>query len=198
MPAKSQKIRTLLFLARINRIKGLDMLLPAWRAIQNKFPNWQLQIIGPDSNGYLQKIKQMAVELKLERVEFSGTLTGTDKLSAYQNAELFILPSYTENFGMSIAEALASGTPVITTKGTPWEILIEHNAGWWVDINVNALIECLEDALKLSHQDLQVMGYAGRQLMIDKYSWEHIGRMMHDTYNWVINGGTKPECIYLD
>lgn len=197
IPAKPQEIRTLLFLARINPIKGLDMLLPAWKSVQDRFPEWQLQIAGPDSRGYLHQVKQMVQKLELKRITFSGLITGKDKLLAYQNAELFILPSYTENFGMSIAEALASGTPVVTTKGTPWQSLIQHNAGWWVDLDINSIIKCLNEALSLKPEQLTAMGYNGRQLMIDEFSWEHIGSMMQQTYNWIINNTTAPECIHF-
>lgn len=198
LTATAPKFRTLLFLARINPIKGLDMLLPAWQAVQDKFPQWQLQIVGPDSRGYLQTVKQMAIDLQLKRIEFSGLLTGDAKFMAYQNAELFILPSYTENFGMSIAEAMASGTPVITTKGTPWSELESHGAGWWVDINLESLILCLETALDKPQSQLAAMGQSGRDWMIKNFSWGKVGQMMKETYEWVLNGGIPPSWVCMD
>ena len=193
-----QKMRTLLFLGRINPIKGLDMLLPAWKIIQDKYPDWQLQIVGPDSRGYLVEVKNMADRLNLRRVEFSGLLTGDAKWSAYQNAELFILPSYTENFGVSVAESLASGLPVITTKGTPWSELESHNAGWWVDIDMIKISQCMESAMSLSRSELMNMGQRGRKWMKDDFSWDKIAQMMADTYRWVCKEGGRPECVVLD
>ena len=133
-PKSSSGGRTLLFLGRIHPIKGLDMLLPAWRAVQTKFPDWHLRIIGPDNGGYVEKMRRMAHDLKLERIEFCGSLYGQDKWDAYRNADLFVLPTYSENFGMAVAEALASAVPAIVTKGAPWEGLATENAGWWIDI----------------------------------------------------------------
>jgi glycosyltransferase involved in cell wall biosynthesis len=198
LPVTKTSSRTLLFLARINPIKGLDMLLPAWQAVMHKFPDWQLQIVGPDSRGYLATIQQMASTLKLERIKFCGLLSGQDKLRAYQSAELFILPSYSENFSVSIAEALGCGIPVITTKGTPWSGLQDHKAGWWVDANIEALVGVLEDALKLPATDLSEMGGRGKAWMINDFSWQKIGHMMKATYDWVINGGTPPPWVYMD
>ena len=193
-----QEKRTLLFLGRINPIKGLDMLLPAWKLVQDKFPDWQLHIVGPDSRGYLTEVKNMAIELNLQRIKFLGLLTGEAKWSTYQNAELFILPSYTENFGMSIAEALASGLPVITTKGTPWSNLQPKNCGWWVDADITKLAQAMEASMSMSSEDLETMGQNGRKWMIEDFSWENIARMMAATYSWVLNEGVRPECVVLD
>lgn len=199
VPQKTaSKMRTLLFLGRINPIKGLDILLPAWAKVQDKFPDWQLHIAGPDSRGYLETVKKMAIDLKLERIEFPGLLTGNTKWQAYQDAELYILPSYTENFGMTIAEALASGTPAIVSKGAPWGGLVTNNAGWWVEINVEKLVESLETALTCSTSELAEMGQRGKTWMKEDFSWESIGQKMETTYKWVINGGPTPAWIRTD
>jgi glycosyltransferase involved in cell wall biosynthesis len=197
-PKKHTEYRTLLFLGRVHPIKGLDMLLPAWAAIQHRFPEWRLKIVGPDNGGYLQEMQKLAMTLRLERVEFVGSLFGQDKWQAYQNADLFVLPTYSENFGMSVAEALAVGTPVIVTRGAPWQGLDHHQAGWWIDISVDALTTTLEYALTLSNNELETMGQRGRQWMETEFSWQRISNMMAKTYDWVIKGGTLPEWIKLD
>jgi len=189
--------RTLLFLGRINPIKGLDLLLPAWAAIQHKFPDWQLHIAGPDSRGYLKVVKKMAENLKLERIEFLGLLSGDDKWRAYQTAEIYILPSYTENFGVTIAEALASGVPAIVTRGTPWAELGIRNAGWWIGISIDALEGCLHGALNKSPQELSMMGQNGKSWMIQDFSWDIVGQKMKATYSWLINGGAIPDCVRI-
>ncbi|NCD41764.1 MAG: glycosyltransferase [Bacteroidia bacterium] len=170
IPRKFHSIRTLLFLGRIHPKKGLDMLLPAWKTVQCKFPNWQLRIVGVDSQGYLDKMKEFADDLSLERVDFAGPLYGGDKWQAYRDASLFILPTYSENFGMSVAESLASGTPAIVTNGAPWQGLLENNCGWWTEIGVDPLIAALEEALDLSDQRLSEMGERGREWMRRDFS----------------------------
>ncbi len=188
-------LRTLLFLGRIHPVKGLDLLLPAWHAVQDRYPDWQLRIVGPDNRGYLSDMQQLASELKLERVAFSGALFGPYKWQAYQQAELFVLPTYSENFGMAVAEALALGTPAIVSKGAQWAGLETHSAGWWIDIGLDPLIACLDNALSRTTIELAQMGMRGRQWMVNAYSWSHIGKQMADTYRWVINGGKTPNWI---
>lgn len=187
--------RTLLYLGRIHPIKGLDMLLPAWRAVQDRFPEWRLRIVGPDNGGYLIQMQQLASELKLQRIEFAGPLHGEAKWCAYGQADLFVLPTYSENFGISVAEALAAGAPAIVTKGAPWRGLANQGAGWWIDIGVDSLVACLEDALSRSSGDLADMGLRGRNWMAAEYSWPHVAQQMAETYRWVLEGGNKPEWV---
>ena len=195
LPQQPSAVRTLLFLGRIHPIKGLDLLLPAWQAVQDRYPDWQLRIVGPDNRGYLSDMQQLASELKLERVVFSGALFGQHKWQANQQAELFVLPTYSENFGMAVAEALAAGTPAIVSKGAPWAGLETHNAGWWIDIGLDPLIACLNSALSRTSIDLAQIGMRGRQWMADEYSWAYIGEQMSETYRWVIYGGKTPHWI---
>jgi len=196
-PAKTHRgpERTLLFLGRIHPIKGLDLLLPAWGAVQDRFPEWRLRIVGPDNLGYLGQMKKLGAQLGLKRVGFTGPLVGSDKAQAYAEADLFVLPTYSENFGMTVAEALAAGTPAIVTRGAPWSGLDERNAGRWIDIGVDPLTTCLEELLHLSRSDMDDMGLNGRNWMAEDYSWTDIARRMIDTYNWVIGGYPRPECV---
>jgi glycosyltransferase involved in cell wall biosynthesis len=188
-------MRTLLYLGRIHPIKGLDNLLPAWGAVQDCFTEWQLRIVGPDNKGYLNEMKQLAVKLKLERIEFSGPLTGDKKMAAYSEAGLFVLPSYSENFGMTVAEALASGTPAIVAQGAPWSGLNDNDAGWWIDIGIDPLVVCLEHALSQPRLSLDTMGMNGRRWMESDFSWDNIAVKMKATYDWILNGGSKPVCV---
>jgi glycosyltransferase involved in cell wall biosynthesis len=187
--------RTLLFLGRIHLVKGLDLLLPAWRVVQDRFPDWKLRVVGPDNRGYLAQMQQLASDLGLERVEFSGVLYGAQKALAYAQANLFVLPSYSENFGMAVAEALAAGTPAIVTKGAPWAGLEKHKAGWWIDIGIDPLVACLEDALSRTTESLAEQGLRGRTWMAAEYSWAQVGKQMTATYEWILHGGNKPEWV---
>lgn len=187
--------RTLLFLGRVHPIKGLDMLLPVWRAVQGRFLEWRLRIVGPDNRGYLAEMQRLASELHLERVEFSGALRGEQKWQAYQEADLFVLPTYSENFGMAVAEALAAGTPAIVTRGAPWAGLEQQGAGWWIDIGVDSLVACLEDALSHSPESLAEIGQNGRRWMEAEFSWARVGQRMVETYRWILDGGNKPNWV---
>lgn len=195
LPKANKDHRTLLFLCRIHSVKGLDMLVPAWRAVQDRYPEWHLKIVGPDNRGHLSEIQRLARKLNLVRIEFCGALYGAQKWQAYRDADLFVLPTYSENFGMSVAEALASGTPAIVTKGAPWSGLDTRQAGWCIDIGIDPLVACLEQALAETSNTLAQMGLHGRAWMEAEYSWPHVGQQMVETYRWILHGGNKPECV---
>jgi glycosyltransferase involved in cell wall biosynthesis len=190
--------RKLLYLGRIHPIKGIDFLLHAWRQLFDRFPDWDLQIVGPDDGGYLPRLKTLATEMRLRRVEFSGPRYGEEKWRAYHEAELFVLPTHSENFGLSVAEALATGTPAIVTRGAPWSKLEPHGAGWWIDVGTDPLVACLEEAMTRPREDLIARGALGREWMAQEFSWERVGMMMDQTNRWLLSGGEMPEWVHLD
>lgn len=196
--------RTLLFLGRIHVVKGLGILLQAWRAVQEQFPEWRLVIAGSDdgyhgSSGYLKKIHAEIQHLALERVEFPGPIYGKKKQQAYCDADIYVLPTYSENFAVTVAEALSMGTPAIVSKGAPWRGLDENGAGWWIDIGVDPLVACLKAAMAHSREDLAAMGNQGRIWMQREFSWESIGMQMSETYRWLADKSLPvPAWVHLD
>jgi glycosyltransferase involved in cell wall biosynthesis len=203
LPKTEGPVQTLLFLGRLHPVKGLEWLLPAWAALEDRFPNWKLRIVGSDAHylrgsDYSMKLKNLATDLKLERVEFVGELRGNEKLTAFREADLFVLPSHTENFGVAVAEALAAGTPALVSKGAPWGGLVANECGWWVDLGVEALVEGLRKAMSLSPQELMQMGHRGRDWMAHEFSWPRVGEAMAQTYAWLTTGGQPPGCVRLD
>ena len=198
------EFRTLLFLGRIHKKKGLDILLLAWREVQSNYPNWRIVIAGGDTgysikSGYLSEMQLLAKELGLVRIEFVGTLYGCEKTSAYQDAELFVLPTHSENFGMTVAESLAAGTPVIVSKGAPWEGLTERGAGWWIDIGVTPLVDCLKEAMSRTPAELAAMGGRGRLWMQRDFSWNGVSEKMTATYRWLCDKSLPgPPWVQLD
>ncbi|MBN1464717.1 glycosyltransferase, partial [candidate division KSB1 bacterium] len=113
--------RVVLFLSRLSPQKGLDLLIPAWAGVSRDHPNAILVIAGPDYMGYAGAVRQLVRDLHVsDSVLFTGPVRDERKWSLYRRAALFILPSYAENFGNVIADALAFGVPVITTTTTPW------------------------------------------------------------------------------
>ena len=136
---KASGLRTLLYLGRIHPIKGIDSLLRAWHRIASQFPDWQLRLVGPDTIGYRAELERLSTELQLPRVVFAGARYGADKQAEYAAADLYVLPSHTENFGMTVAEALAQGVPIVTTMGTPWQGVRERGCGWCVPADAAGL-----------------------------------------------------------
>jgi glycosyltransferase involved in cell wall biosynthesis len=137
-------------------------------------------------------MQHLADELHLKRIEFVGLLKGEQKWRAYQDADLFVLPTYSENFGMTVAEALAAGVPAIVSKGAPWQDLEQKRAGWWIDIGVDPLEHCLNEALTQTPDTLAKMGQRGRAWMQAEFSWEQVATMMDQTYLWILKGGMAP------
>jgi glycosyltransferase involved in cell wall biosynthesis len=195
MPNQHGEFRTLLFLGRVHPKKGLDLLLPAWKAVQDRFPTWRLVIAGPDNDGYLARMQGLAAQLDLMRIEFVGALKGRHKWDAYHQADLFVLPTYSDNFAMTVAEALGSGVPAIVSKGAPWAGLVEKKAGWWIEIGVEPLVDCLMQVLALPPAQLTNMGQQGRSWMKEEFSWDGLGSRMTHTYQWIVSGGSKPEWV---
>ena len=191
-------MRTLLYLGRIHPKKGLDLLLLAWRDLQSRFPNWRLQIVGADNGGFLDQMRRLSADLGLQRVEFSGPLYGANKWRSYRKADLFVLPTYSENFGLVVAEALAAGTPAIVSHGAPWQGLDTQGAGWWIEIGIDPLVACLEMAMNKSPEKLSAMGQRGRDWMVREFSWSRIGEQMAQTYRWLRQGGERPEWVKED
>ena len=107
---------------------------------------------------------------------------GDEKWRLFQTSDFFVLPTYSENFGLAIAESLASGTPVITTVGTPWNDLNSSNAGAWIEIGTQPLVETLRRFLSFSDEELETMGKNGRKLIENKYSAKVMAEEMMGVY----------------
>lgn len=183
-PRPADRTRTVLSLGRLHPLKGLDLLLDAWPlAMQELGPGdrWELVIAGPDEQGTRARLERQARHLGLAKVRFVGPLYGAEKAQTLADADLFVLPSRSENFGIVVAEALAAGVPVVTTKGTPWHE-IDGSSGWWVDVNAEAIAAALTAAMRLSDAERTAMGARGRALVEAKYQWASVGRAMVELY----------------
>jgi len=179
------ELRTLLFLSRIHPIKGIDRLLHAWQRLQHEHCGWRLVIAGHGAAEYERSLRELATKLKLERVTFSAPLYGKDKSAAYFGADLFVLPTHSENFGMVIAEALAHACPALVSRGAPWSRLASEDCGWWVGNDVESLTNSLYSAMCLPQGDLEEMGRRGRLWMESEYGWESIAAKMECAYLWI-------------
>ena len=191
--------KLLLFFSRVNPKKGLDMLIDAWKIASARSNGWHLIIAGPNENNYQSVIQQLVSSAGLnESVLFTGPLYGKDKACILSGTDIFILPTYSENFGIAVGEALAHGKPVITTTGAPWQDIVKYNCGWWVNPSVEAINDAIEKAIVVPDAERQIMGENGRGLIAEKYSWEQIAVKMGEVYRWVKDGEYKPDCIFMN
>ena len=186
----------ILFLGRLHPIKGIDDLIAAWRRVAPAHANWRLRIAGPGDAAYVAAIKSLARDIP--GITVDGPLYGPAKTQALARASLFVLPSHGENFAVAVAEALAHGTPVVTTQGTPWSGLVDNSCGWWVERGPEGITAGLTAALAHSSADLAVMGRAGRQWMERDFGWERIARETRSVYVWLKRGGSPPDCVRLN
>jgi len=193
---KPKEEKTLLFLSRIHPKKGLLNLVQAIEIIQPY--GWRVIIAGYDEAGYWDLIKKHIQQSNLEGFfEYIGPISDQDKWSWYKQADLFILPSFSENFGLVVAEALASKTPVITTQGTPWKDLIDYNCGWWIESEIPDLVDCLREAFTVESSVLKQMGENGRKLVEQKYSWSVIAARLNAVYQWVLKDFPRPPEVIM-
>jgi glycosyltransferase involved in cell wall biosynthesis len=191
-------MRTMLYLGRLHPIKGLDMLLEAWRRVAVAFPEWRLRIVGPNEGNYRAQLERFVRDRGVPRIEFAGPRYGAAKAAEYEAAELAILPSRTENFGISVAEALAHRKPIVTTTGTPWAGIRANRCGWYVTPRADALESALREALAATPATLAAMGEAGHDWMARDFAWPAIARQMEAAYRWIGSGGAAPDFVRID
>lgn len=180
--------RLILFLGRLNFKKGLDILLPAFVKLARKHDDLHLVVAGPDGEGLgdmmLDGMRRAGLR---DRMTLTGMLSGRDKLAAYGNATLFVLPSYTENFGISVAEAMACGVPVvISDKVNIWREVKRAGAGVVVPCDPDRLAAAI-DSLLGRPRKMKEMGRKGRRLVLRKFSLPQAGRRLEECYRRIVS-----------
>ena len=180
MKSSWERTGKILFLSRVHPKKGLEFLIEAMSRINGEL---QCLIAGEGEEEYIESLKALTLKKGMaNRVLFLGGIYGNSKWKYFKDADVFVLPTFSENFGIVVAEALASGTPVITTTGTPWNELNTEHCGWWIDIGINALVGALNEFLSLSEEELEAMGRNGRCLVEERYSTSKIAKDMLNLY----------------
>lgn len=181
---KNNLIKKIIFFSRIHKKKGILELVNAWSKINNK-KNWILEIYGPTSDElYYKKINKKILELKLEEsfILKNPVFNNFKKEKIFKNADGFILPSRSENFGISIGEALSYGLPVLTTHNTPWQIINEYKAGLVFDFSIENIILNLEKFINLTDKERYQMGLMGMKLIKDNFLEQKIFKQYQKMY----------------
>lgn len=184
-PSKTDKpIRTALFLSYIHRKKGLLDLIDAWAALNPS--DWRLVIAGDAEDAYLDEVKAYAAAKEVNAT-FTGEVFGEEKEALLNEADLFILPSRSENFGVVVLEALAHGIPVLTTNATPWSSLVDEGCGWCIDVGAKPLTDTLRNIFyDIKQPVLRLMGERGYSYARQDYAWSAISQKMEAAYNQLI------------
>lgn len=193
----AERKKIVLFLARLCPTKGIPDLLEAWRGLED-CRGYELHIHGFGEPAYRAHLELRIRQLGLRGdVKLLGPLYDREKWDKLHTSSIYVLPSYTESFGITIAEALSAGLPVITTSATPWAHLAEENLGWIVKNDIGQLRQALREALSLSPFQLKAMANAARRYAL-QFSWPDIAGRYLRTYEWLRDqAASRPEWVGL-
>ena len=181
--------KVILFLSRVNFKKGLDILTRAFGRIYRMRRDAHLVIAGPDTEGYATRVRRWLVEEgALDAVSFTDMVLGEGKAALLRRADLFVLPSYTENFGIAVVEAMAAGVPVvISNRVNIWREIAAAEAGWVVKPDAHevaqAILTVLDNPLLA-----KAMGEHGWRLARERFSWKAAGDQLVRLYREVVSG----------
>ena len=183
--------RYIMFLGRIVHNKGLHYLMTSYNKLKGKYQDIEVLIVGGiEDKKYFDSLEQV------KGMHFLGAIDGIEKHTLFSISSLFVLPSKSENFGMSIAEAMSYKIPVITTTGTPWREMKEKDAGWWVELNQKNIDNAIDEALSCSDNELKAKGKRGFDI-IKNYSWGIQAEKMKKCYEEILKN-KKIKYIHQD
>lgn len=195
--------KQVLFLSRIHVKKGIELLIDVWKNLHKDFSDWQLLIVGNGEKDYIDTLNEKVIDNGLDNcINILPPVFGSAKYKLYCESSLFVLPSYSENFGMVIAEALSCGVPVITTTDTPWKLLngeknsTREKLGWCIDLSVDNLEIALREAMSMDSQELFEMGQKGSRMIYHNFDYRNVACKTKDLYEWVLRMRAKPYFIY--
>ena len=189
MKASWTRKKNILFLSRVHVKKGINFLIEAAANLKSELQGYIINIAGEGEPEYIDELKALAADLGVsDMIRFVGGVYGERKWELFREADLFVLPTHSENFGIVVAEALACGTPVLTTKGTPWHELNECHCGWWTEIGTDGTEEALREFIGCTYTELELMGHNGRRLIEEEYSTSKVAADMVRLYKKVLNG----------
>ena len=200
--------RRALFLGRLHKVKAIDNLVEAWYRLCNADyrsiggavrRDWELVVAGPDG-GMREELEKFVRIRHLANVTFLGEVNGDDKYRLFASSDICVLPSHTENFGLTVAESLACGTPVIASQGTPWSGLNAEKAGLWIPIGVEPLANALYEMISMDADMRARMGANGKAWMVRDFSWAAVVAKMKSAYEWLLDPQSRdrPDYVRID
>lgn len=192
-----QRERVVLFLSRIDPKKGIPDLIEAWRSLTERHGH-RLHIHGHGDPAYVERIKGIIAASCCEDIALMPPIFGPERWDVFTRASIYVLPSYSENFGITIAEALTSGLPVITTRATPWECLVHEGLGWIVENDVSQLRDALAAAIRLEPFKLEGLRLKAQAYASQHFGWAAIAQRYAEAYDWISNpSGAAPAFVDL-
>lgn len=190
--------KVLLFLSRVNPIKGIEHLIEAWSKLPEQLRSeWELHIAGnSDPKDYIHTLEHKVESMNLQdSIRFVGPINGEAKMRKYQDSNLFILPTLNENFGNVVAEAMMCECPVITTTNAPWRCLTDYKCGWWIDLSVDNLVKSMTEAMSLTDDERHELGKKSRQCITELFAAPSVAKKTMAVYKWVLGEGPKPDFV---
>ncbi len=177
--------KLVVFLGRIHPIKRLDLLAESFIQIKRACPAAQLVIAGPDEGGHRKTIEPLFAPVA-ESVVWAGELGQEAKAALLREASVLVSCSDSENFGLSVPEALAAGTPVVVTRTCPWAEVETIGCGFWVEQSAQAMAEAVSRLLESPEQAV-AMGERGARWVRTKFGWDTVAVQMVDCYKQVLD-----------
>lgn len=180
--------KVILFLGRLHPKKGLDLLIPAFAGIARRRPDARLVLVGPGDGGYVDGLKARVTECGVgDRVSFLGPLAGRQKWAALAAATVFALPSYQENFAITVVEAMSVGTPVLlSNRVNIWPEVEKANAGLVSELDTDRIVDNLHEIIG-NAEFAERLGNNGRQLVQKAYSWDRMADAAEIAYRGVFS-----------
>lgn len=183
------------YIGRLHPRKRVERLIYAFAERRDVFDNCELLIIGADVKEYEEFLKEEVKRLNLQNVHFSGFLRGEEKDKALCSLSCMVNPSDFENFGNVVSEALMRGVPVIATKGSPWQGLLEYDCGWWIDNDQDTITKTMVEAYERLSREGSLMGENGKRMVRQEFSVTVLGEKMKALYDWILGNASIPEFV---
>lgn len=178
--------KRVLYLGRLDHKKGLNRLVEAWSLIEKDFDDWSLDIVGTDPKGYRKILEKQIGDLDLQNVFIKDGIFGLECDKLIAGSDIFVLPTLSESWPLSVGQALMLEVPVIVTKGAPFPELNEKGCGDWVDHGPDAMSKALVRMMSLSSSDRKIMGRLGKHWVSTELSWLSIAKRFIDVYDQLI------------
>ena len=193
----SDDFKYILYMGRIEKKKGLNYLFEAYVDFVKNNQNWKIIVAGPAyDKAYTETCKEYIKNAGYEdSITWLGMVSGQRRIDVYGAADLFVLPTHSENFGIVIAEALASGLPVITTNGTPWQEIEDEHAGYIISLSPKNLLAAMERFSNLKDYEKNEMSLSAKNIA-KRYTWDKPAEEMELLYQWILGKVKQPKFIY--